>query len=48
MSVTTYLEARYVSRAKLNALLITLFGNNFKVAVSAQPDRNTDLVYLRA
>jgi hypothetical protein len=33
--VTTYLETRYVDRAKLNELLQALFRQSYKVAVSA-------------
>ena len=33
--VTTYLETRYVDRAKLNELLRALFGRSFTVVVSA-------------
>ncbi|KAN0120321.1 hypothetical protein V8E51_002529 [Hyaloscypha variabilis] len=32
--VTTYLETRYVDRAKLNELLQALFGQSYKVVVS--------------
>jgi hypothetical protein len=33
--VTTYLETRYVDRAKLNELLQALFGQSYTVVVSA-------------
>ncbi|KAI1179908.1 hypothetical protein F4777DRAFT_404221 [Nemania sp. FL0916] len=34
-NVISYLEGRYVDRAKLNALLQTLFGQSYSVVVSA-------------
>ncbi|KAI1645251.1 uncharacterized protein F4817DRAFT_344178 [Daldinia loculata] len=34
MMVTTYLETRYVDRAKLNELLQALFGQNYSVVAS--------------
>ena len=46
--VTTYLETRYVDRAKLNELLLALFGQSYKVVVSAALQGMTQVSFANA
>lgn len=46
--VTTYLESRYVDRAKLNALLQGLFGQGCAVQVSLQSNPATRVLLVDA